>query len=408
VKRLLFVTGRPGVGKTTVVLNAVDGLKAEGRVVGGMISREVRREGSRIGFEIVDVKTNEKGWLAHVDQPIGPQVGKYTVNLTDLDAIGVKAIQTTLKEADLVVVDEIGPMELSSQAFKQIIKEAIDSQKLILGVIHHNARDPIIESVKGRDDTEIFEVTFENRSRAHNILIQNALQYLQREKQAGKKAMLVAGVDDAGRGPIIGPLVIAGVLIAEENLNRLQPLGVKDSKLLSALRREQLAVAIKNLAVRYHIESLSPAEIDRVVETGRKLHRLNRLEANTMAKVIEVLKPDIAYVDASDVLADRYKAHIIEKLTFPVRIISEHKADAKYPVVSAASIIAKVERDRAVQELKEKYGDLGSGYVTDPKTVEFLEKWFVKHSSYPEFVRKSWKPAKEMRSNARAKQMKLE
>jgi len=220
--------------------------------------------------------------------------------------------------------------------------------------------------------------------------------------------MLVAGVDDAGRGPIIGPLVIAGVMFAEENLSRLKPLGVKDSKLLSAQRREQLAVEIKSLVLKYHVESLSPAEIDKVVETGRKLHRLNRLEAHTMAKVIEALKPHIAYVDASDVLADRYKAHIMERLTFPVRIISEHKADAKYPVVSAASIIAKVERDRAVQELKEKYGDLGSGYVTDPKTVEFLEKWFARHSSYPEFVRRSWKPAKELKSNARARQMKLE
>ena len=219
--------------------------------------------------------------------------------------------------------------------------------------------------------------------------------------------MQIAGIDDAGRGPIIGPLIIAGVLLAEEDLSNLKPLGVRDSKLLSPQRREQLAVEIKRLALKYHVESLSPAEIDKVVETGRRLHRLNRLEADVMAKVIEALKPDVAYVDASDVLANRFKEHIMEKLTISVRIISEHKADAKYPIVSAASIIAKVERDRAVRELRERYGDLGSGYVTDPKTVGFLEKWLVRHGSYPEFVRKSWKPAKKLRSEAAARQTKL-
>jgi len=219
--------------------------------------------------------------------------------------------------------------------------------------------------------------------------------------------MQIAGIDDAGRGPIIGPLIIAGVLLAEEDLSNLKPLGVRDSKLLSPQRREQLAVEIKRLAIKYHVESLSPAEIDKVVETGRRLHRLNRLEAQVMAKVIEALKPDVAYVDASDVLANRFKEHIMEKLTISPEIISEHKADAKYPIVSAASIIAKVERDKAIQELKEKYGDFGSGYVTDPKTVRFLEKWLAKHGSYPEFVRKSWKPAKKLRSEAAARQTKL-
>jgi len=223
--------------------------------------------------------------------------------------------------------------------------------------------------------------------------------------------MLIAGVDDAGRGPIIGPLVIAGVLIDEKNLVKLKELGVKDSKQLSPQRREQLAAEIKKLAIKYHVESLSPAEIDKVVETGRKLHKLNRLEAHTMAKVIEVLKPDIAYVDASDVIADRFKEHIVEKLPFRVKIVSEHKADVKYPIVSAASIIAKVERDRAIAELKEKYrklGEVGSGYATDPKTIGFLEKWLAEFGSYPEFVRKSWKPAKKLRMKAQTEQTKLE
>jgi len=219
--------------------------------------------------------------------------------------------------------------------------------------------------------------------------------------------MLVAGVDDAGRGPIIGPLVIAGVLMNEEGLPKLVTLGVRDSKILSPRRREKLAEEVKRLAVQYHVIMLSPEEIDRVVETGRRLHKLNWLEAQTMAKVIIALKPDLAYVDASDVLPDRFKNQIAECLPFEVQIVSEHKADTKYPVVSAASIIAKVERDRSISKLKEKYGDMGSGYATDPKTIAFLENWVKKFGSYPDFVRKSWKPAKRLKSKAEAKQAKL-
>jgi len=219
--------------------------------------------------------------------------------------------------------------------------------------------------------------------------------------------MRIVGVDDAGRGSVLGPLVIAGVLMEEENLHKLRELGVKDSKLLSPRRREQLAEQVRKMALQYHVVMLSPAKIDKVVETGRKLHKLNRLEAQTMAKVIMVLKPDIAYVDASDVLADRFKEHIAENLPFQVQIVSEHKADAKYPIVSAASIIAKVERDKAVKELANKYGDMGSGYVADSKTIDFLEKWLADFGSYPDFVRKSWKPAKKLKSIADAKQTKI-
>jgi ribonuclease HII len=119
--------------------------------------------------------------------------------------------------------------------------------------------------------------------------------------------MFVAGVDDAGRGAVIGPLVIAGVLVKEEDLPKLKELGVKDSKLLSPHRRELLAVEIKRIAQKYHVIRLSPREIDVVVMSGRKLHKLNWLEAQTMAKVIEALKPDKVYVDASDVLEERFK-----------------------------------------------------------------------------------------------------
>lgn len=219
--------------------------------------------------------------------------------------------------------------------------------------------------------------------------------------------MLIAGVDDAGRGSVIGPLVIAGVLMSKEDLSKLTKLGVKDSKLLSPRRREMLAVKIKRLSLKHTVIKLSPKEIDKVVQTGRKLHRLNRLEAQTMAKVIDFLKPEIAYVDASDVLEERFKQHILECLNFKVEIVSEHRADKKYPIVSAASIIAKVERDKEIANLKEKYGDFGCGYPTDPKTIAFLQQCLKNFQEYPDFIRKSWKPAKKAKNERNSRQTKL-
>ena len=219
--------------------------------------------------------------------------------------------------------------------------------------------------------------------------------------------MLVAGIDDAGRGSVIGPLVIAGVISKKEDLAKLVLLGVKDSKVLSPRRREVLAVEIKRLALSYSVIKLTPKDIDKVVQTGKRLHRLNRLEAQTMAKIIEVLKPDIAYVDASDVLEERFKQHILECLSFRVEIVSEHKADRNYPIVSAASIIAKVERDKEIAELKEKHGDLGCGYPADQKTISFLRQYIKKFGEYPDFVRKSWKPAKKIKRENDLRQTKL-
>jgi ribonuclease HII len=219
--------------------------------------------------------------------------------------------------------------------------------------------------------------------------------------------MRVAGVDEAGRGCVIGPLVIVGVLFKEENLPVLTWLGVKDSKLLSSRKREALAVEIVRLAEKHVIIKLSPVEIDRAVESGRKLHKLNRLEAQTMALIIDDLKPDEAYVDAADVLEDRFKHHIQEVLPFKAKIVAKHKADRTYPVVSAASIIAKVERDREIVALIGEYGDFGSGYLADPRTMRFLKQWLETHGEYPECVRKSWKPAKQAKNEKGTVQKKL-
>ena len=158
-----------------------------------------------------------------------------------------------------------------------------------------------------------------------------------------------------------------------------------------------MAEHITKIACKTSVQKLQPKEIDSVVKSGRRLHKLNWLEAQTMAKVIEALRPDLVYVDASDVLEERFRQHILECLPFRAKIISEHKADRNYVAVSAASIIAKVERDREIALLGETHGSFGSGYPSDSRTIAFLEGLMKTADEYPEFVRKSWKPAKRVK-----------
>lgn len=180
LKRLMFVTGRPGVGKTSVLLRAADDLKNRGYKIGGMISHEVREGGVRVGFEIMDFSTGQRGWLAHVNQPTGPRVSKYRVNLTDLNAIGVGSILNAVRNEDIIIVDEIGPMELFSPAFREAVAQAIESSKPILGTIHLRARDTLIDAIKKRQDAEILEVTYENRRQLHIQIVDKVVQSLQK------------------------------------------------------------------------------------------------------------------------------------------------------------------------------------------------------------------------------------
>ena len=210
--------------------------------------------------------------------------------------------------------------------------------------------------------------------------------------------MLIAGIDEAGRGCVIGPLVIAGVLFKEENLNSLSPLGVKDSKLLTPKKRESLFPKILQMAEKHAVIRLQPKQIDQVVLSGRKLHKLNRLEAENMAEIINQLNPDEAQVDAADVMEERFKHHIQEHLTTKTKVTSKHKADRRYLAVSAASIIAKVIRDNEIAFLAAQYGDFGTGYLTDPKTIRFLRQLLQTNDEYPDFVRKSWKPARRAKA----------
>ena len=177
-KRVLLLTGNPGVGKTTVLIKTVEALKAEGISVGGMISREAREGNMRVGFEIIDLTNNKHGWLAHINQRTGPQIGKYHVNLEDLENIGATAIVEAVEKCDVIAIDEIGPMELFSQKFKQAVKQALESRKVVLAVVHGKARDPLINEAIQREDSEIFTVTLANRDKLAEEITKRTLAVL--------------------------------------------------------------------------------------------------------------------------------------------------------------------------------------------------------------------------------------
>ncbi len=203
--------------------------------------------------------------------------------------------------------------------------------------------------------------------------------------------MRVCGVDDAGRGPVIGPLVVAGIAVEERKIDGLRMLGVKDSKMLLTTARTRMSKEIPGLVDDYHVVEIAVADLDRIVNRAPKFQRLNLLEAKAMAEVIEKMKPDVAYVDSSDTKTERFKNNILDCLSFAPRIVSEHKADINYPVVSAASIIAKVHRDSRIDEIKQEYGEVGSGYAHDPVTCRFLRDYYREHGDFPPIVRRSWK-----------------
>jgi ribonuclease HII len=204
------------------------------------------------------------------------------------------------------------------------------------------------------------------------------------------KFVQVCGVDDAGRGSMLGPLVIAGISINKTNISKLSLMGVKDSKQLTPKSREELYKKIILLVDDYYVAKISPKSIDVSV----KNHGLNQLEAKYMAKVISKLNPDISYVDSCDVNPQRFGKEI-SKLSNNKKIKSYHHADSRFVVVSAASIIAKVTRDKAISRLRKTH-DLGSGYPSDPKTINFVKTYYAIKRVLPTFVRKSWKPTQKI------------
>ncbi|MDG1545693.1 MAG: ribonuclease HII [Candidatus Poseidoniia archaeon] len=203
---------------------------------------------------------------------------------------------------------------------------------------------------------------------------------------------MICGVDEAGKGPVMGPMVVAAVSI--ENAKMIEGLGFKDSKLLTPRRRKSLFELIKT-NYRYAIEIIEPEVIDEY----RKNNKLNLLNRKAFEKVIIKLNPNIAYVDAADVNEERFGREIKNNLTNEndTDVISMHKADSKIPVVAAASIIAKETRELEIEKLKNKIGDFGSGYPSDERTIKFLKSYFHDNSEWPAGTRKSWKTIERIR-----------
>ncbi len=201
---------------------------------------------------------------------------------------------------------------------------------------------------------------------------------------------MLCGIDEAGRGPLIGPLIMAGVAISEDKLPELEKLGVKDSKFLTPSRRKQLYSEIIKIVDGYHIVEVSAQEIDQRKSVGTNL---NKLEAIKAAEIVASLSPKKVILDSPEPADAQKFARMVMKYIpeIKVDIIAEHKADMNHKVVAAASILAKVTRDARVEDIKKLAGvDFGSGYMSDPLCKKFLEEHFEGNIS--EHIRKCWNP----------------
>ena len=190
-------------------------------------------------------------------------------------------------------------------------------------------------------------------------------------------------MDEAGKGSVLGPMVVAAVGVPSVDV--FSDLEVNDSKLLSSRMREHLYTIIRK-RFRVAMVRIDAHEIDEI----RKGMTMNACVARAHAQVIDKLSPTLAYVDACDVNAIRYAGMVKSHLEQACEIVSEHHADQTFKVVSAASIVAKVTRDRAIAALSKKYGEIGSGYPSDPVTIAFLSAYIDEHKTPPPIARKSW------------------
>ena len=206
---------------------------------------------------------------------------------------------------------------------------------------------------------------------------------------------MICGVDEAGRGPVLGPLVIAGVSYVDDSL--LIKSHIRDSKKIAPKVREILANKIKKSASNFEVLIIKASDIDDM----RKVMTLNEIEVNAFSQVIKKLEPVVCYVDSADVNEKRFAIDILSKLSFKTDIISKHKADELYPIVGAASILAKTTRDKIVREIEEELQNklnlpLGSGYPADPITKKFLTSWIETYGELPPHTRHSWKTSQNL------------
>ena len=212
---------------------------------------------------------------------------------------------------------------------------------------------------------------------------------------------LLLGIDEAAKGPVIGPLIIAGCLVDEKDEEKLKALGVRDSKELTPRQRENLFSKITAVCKDYYIAGISSKQLN--AEMG--IINLNQIELARVAKVVNHFKDE-----KPKLIIDSFEANTVkfaEKLrklldNKDMEIVSENRADKNFPIVGAASIIAKVTRDCEIKKLHEKYGDFGSGYPADPRTINFLNK--LDEKEFPEIVRMKWSTCERILEDRRHKQ----
>lgn len=208
--------------------------------------------------------------------------------------------------------------------------------------------------------------------------------------------VLQVGADEAGRGPVMGPMVLCALAA---DVSALTSLGVKDSKQLSAERRSYLFEELRKFA-EWKISVVWPDQIDEAVCKSS----LNELELVQFASLLSQFSADQFYVDAPDVDAGRFASRISRLCG--KKIMAEHRADQKYPSVSAASIVAKVTRDRLIQEISSELGcDIGSGYASDSRTIDFIRAYTNANGDLPPYCRKSWATSKRIISGIRIKRL---
>ena len=219
--------------------------------------------------------------------------------------------------------------------------------------------------------------------------------------RSSNSGILIGGVDEAGRGSIIGPLVIAGISIRKPKISILRQIGVKDSKMLTPKARANLFRLVMDMADSLCINIINCT----IVDNNVFLNRLNKLEAETMASVISNIQADKVYIDSCDVNPCRFRNYIESLLLLSStsssssskpKLYSMHHADSLNIVVSAASIVAKFVRDKQIQEIRNTHHNIGSGYPSDWKTMLFIRGWVSKYRCAPHFARKSWSPLKKM------------
>ena len=202
---------------------------------------------------------------------------------------------------------------------------------------------------------------------------------------------IICGIDEAGRGSLLGPIIVAGVCVTKKSISEMVEKGIKDSKLLGPKKRQVLFGHVISVAESICVCRINIEDIDSHVFRNN----LNLLEAEAMAITIRNMKSDKTYVDSCDVNPSRYQRTIKSFLKQNnTKLVSMHHADRLNVVVSGASIIAKVIRDSEISKIRLKYGDVGSGYPSDKKTIKFVKEWFRQKNEIPPFARKSWKPAK--------------